>query len=165
MRSQPQLFETLSTPERRDLLTEQGPVHAWSYVATRTLDGMRVPIHRNLEQIPQFTTWSAHSKIYIATRQDIVSTVVLYNAKEVGGLTTKQLADYATMRSLAADYSVHPHGSATILKLFDNSAAQPDELTETDLAFLRSLYSGIPNLPADAKNKSMEQELRVQGGD
>ena len=164
MRSQPRLFETMSTPDRRALTTSDKPVRAFSYVATRTRDGMWVPPQENLVQIPRATMWNAHSKIYSPIRQDILSTVVIFDAKKVGGLTTTQLADYASMRSLAVDFSAVPDMRESILGLFDADANRPSELTATDLEFLKSLYSGIPNLPASAKNRSIERKFEEDGG-
>jgi hypothetical protein len=159
MDSQPRLFETLTLAQKRDLQASTGPVRAWNVVATRTRDGMIVTQQENMTQIPQATMWSAHSKIYTATRQDIVSTVVLFDNRQVTGMTTTQLADYASMRSFAADFSAYPAQRGTILSLFDGAAGRPAGLTETDQAFLQTLYSGIPNIPGRAKQRSLKQQL------
>jgi hypothetical protein len=159
MESQPRLFETLTLAEKRALQDSTGPVRAWNVVVTRTRDGMVVTQQENMTQIPQAAMWSAHSKIYTATRQDIVSTVVLFDNRQATGMTTTQLADYASMRGFAADFTAHAEGPETILSLFDGAAGRPAELTQADLKFLQTLYSGIPNLPGRAKIRSMEQEL------
>ena len=159
MHSEPRLFETLTLTEKQQLREARGPALAWNIVATRTRDGMIVTRRENLTQIPQASMWSAHSKIYTATRQDIVSSVVVFSGRQVSGMTTTQLADYASMRSFAADYAAHPGRQGTILALFEDGSSRPAELTETDLSFLKTLYSGIANLPGRAKQRSIEQEL------
>ena len=37
---------------------------------------------------------------------------------------------------------------ATILSLFDGDSGSPDELTDFDVAYLRSLYAWLPNASA-----------------
>lgn len=163
MNSRPQLFDTLTMPERRDLENSTSPARVWNVVVTRTRDGLVVPLRENLVQITKATMWSAHSKIYTATRQDIIGTVVLFDGKKISGLTTTQLADYASMRGFASDFSAHPNMQGTILTLFNKDGQRPGEMTKADLAFLHDLYSGIANLPARAKNRSIEHSLAEQG--
>jgi hypothetical protein len=57
-----------------------------------------MPISRreNLTDLPQTAMWMAHSKIYSATRNDILSALVLFDRDEIRGLNLDQLADYAT---------------------------------------------------------------------
>jgi hypothetical protein len=94
---------------------------------------------------------------------DIVSTLVVFDASRVEGMTLAQLADYATMRGLARTRSAR-EGAAmdTILTLFDPAASPPGGLTEFDRAYLASLYDGIPNLPASAKIGGVNRQLRRQ---
>lgn len=159
MVSQPRLFDSLTVREKRELLDMAGPVRAWNIVATNTRDGMSVSQREGLIQIPQAAMWSAHSKIYTATRRDIVSTVVLYDGGQLHGTTLAQLADYASMRAFAADYSAFPEANGdSILTLF--GGGKPAELTASDLAFLDTLYSGIPNVPGLAK----ERQIKRRGG-
>lgn len=162
MHSQPQLFETLSMPQRRELLASNGAVRAWNVVTTRTRDGMWVGHREDLVDIPQARMWNAHSKIYTPTRQDIISTIVLFDNQSSSGLTTKQLADYATMRSLASDFTAYHDRKNSILSLFDNGAGRSKELSESDVAFLRDVYSGIANLPHTSKERTIEHQLEEQ---
>jgi hypothetical protein len=73
MDAQPQLFDSLSVREKRALREESGPVRAWNLVQSYTRDGMWVSRREGLFEIPQASMWSAHSKIYTATRRDILS--------------------------------------------------------------------------------------------
>lgn len=157
MSAQPALFDSLTPAERRALRDATEPVRAWNIVATRTRDGMMVTRREGLDTLPRAQVMAAHSKIYTVTRQDIVSSVVLFDSSGTRGLTTSQLADYATMRAFAADFGGYDKaGRDTILALFEGGAGRPAELTATDLVFLHGLYSGMPNLPAATKERQLE---------
>jgi hypothetical protein len=156
MSSQPGLFDSLTLSERRALRDSGDPVRAWNIIATRTRDGMTVSRREGLDTVPRAQVMAAHSKIYTATRQDIVSSIVLFDSARTQGMTTVQLADYASMRAFASDFSAQESGKATILSLFGGGSARPAELTDGDLAFLTALYSGIPNLPATTKERQIE---------
>ena len=49
---QPWLFETLTRPERRALLAEEGPVRVWTTAQTRTRDGMPIERRESLTNPP-----------------------------------------------------------------------------------------------------------------
>lgn len=166
---QPGAFAPLATNERRDLLAEDGPVHVWTTTETRTRDGMAVVGERNnLTAPPVANMWSAHSKIFLRTREDITSVVVLFDMADVKGKTLLQLADYATMRGLARTRPVEGAGEEgvramdTILALFDPGAAPPAEMTAFDRAYLAALYDGIPNMPGISKVMGVNRQLRLQ---
>jgi len=146
----PYLFATMLKDEREALFEGSAPVRAWIRVVTRTRDGMIVDRRENLTDIPETTVAAAHSKIYVPTRQDIASAMVLLEPAAVRGLSVEQLGDYATMRALGGDEGaalLAPGG--TILSLFDASAAaKPKGLSPGDRIFLQTLYSTMPNNPA-----------------
>ena len=146
------IFAEMSREERLTLMSEPGPARAMLRVRSRTRDGMPISRRENLTDLPQTSMWMAHSKIYSATRNDIISALVLFDRDEIRGLNLNQLADYATFRALAhrlPDPSAT--GEATILTLFDAGGAKPDGLTAFDQAYLAQLYTGMANLPAPAK--------------
>lgn len=158
-REQGHLFSSLTLPERRVLLAEEGPVRVWTTTAEKTRDGMPVPRRESLHNPPVVSMWMAHSKIYLTIRQDIEQVVVLFDREGVRGKSLIQLADYVTMRSFAR---TRPAGGDaaldTILALFDASEP-PAGLTDFDQAYLRSVYEGIPNLPAASKLLGVNREL------
>jgi len=157
------IFAEMTREERIELLGEAGPARAMLRVRARTRDGMPVARRENLTDVPQAAMWMAHSKIYVATRNDIISALVLFDRDEIRGLDLAQLADYATFRALAhtlPDPAVA--GQASILTLFDEGAPAPAGFTEFDLAYLGQLYSGIPNLPAPAKLADLEEATGVR---
>jgi hypothetical protein len=161
--SEPQVFESLATPDRRALLAQAGPVHAWNLTETRTRDGMPVSRGEGLTNPPVAAMWSAHSKIYIPVRSDIVSSFLVLEREAVRGMTLTQLADYATMRGLAQTRP--PEAGApldTILTLFDSEGPHPAEMTEFDSAYLAALYDSIPNMAGIHKLLGVNRQLRRQ---
>jgi hypothetical protein len=149
MKRRPYLWQEMDSRQRQKLLEDSGPVRSWVRVQVRTRDGMMVPLRENLVELPQTTMAMAHSKIYRATRRDIISAMVLIEPSAAQGLTVAQLADYATMRALsddAGDQIAEPHPS--ILTLFGHSGDRPAGLTDADWVLLRTIYSTEPNDPA-----------------
>jgi hypothetical protein len=159
--NQPWLFQSMTLPERRALLEQDGPVRVWTTAQLRTRDGMPIQRRENLTDPPVVSMWMAHSKIYLTIREDITQVVVLFDRDAVRGKTVIQLADYATMRSFARTRPAEGGAVAldTILTLFDADALPPDGLTEFDQAYLRSVYDWIPNLPAATKLLGVNRQL------
>ena len=159
-RKQPWMFRSLTLPERRALLAENGPVRVWTTAQTRTRDGAPVELNQGGPP-PVASMWMAHSKIYLPIREDITQVLVLFDNDAVRGKTVIQLADYATMRSLARTKPVDDDSAAldTILTLFDADGSPPGGLTDFDQAYLRSVYDWIPNLPAATKLLGVNRQL------
>ena len=163
---QPWLFDTLTKVERERLLAEEGPVRVWTTAQMRTRDGMPIARRENLTDPPVVAMWMAHSKIYLTIREDITQVVVLFDKAGVRGKTVIQLADYATMRSFARTRNTDGDAQLdTILALFDPNNEPPGGLTEFDQAYLRSVYNGIPNLPAITKINGVASQLRRADND
>ncbi len=154
----PYIFAEMDREERIALMADSGPARALLRVRARSRDGIPISRRENLSQPPETTMWSAHSKIYTATRNDIISALVLFDRDAIREISLAQLADYATFRALA-HHLPDPAGSseASILTLFDGGATPPAGLTEFDRAYLTQLYSGIANLPAPAKLADLAQ--------
>jgi hypothetical protein len=148
--SRPYLFAAMDQDEREALFEGSAPVRAWIRVVTRTRDGMIVDRRENLTDIPETTVAAAHSKIYVPTRRDIASAMILIEPAAIRGLSAEQLGDYATMRALGGDPAaalVAPGG--TMLSLFDGAAEpKPMRLSSGDRIFLQTLYSTMANNPA-----------------
>lgn len=163
-RNQGWLMQGLTTADRRELLAEDGPVRVWTTTQTRTRDGLPVPRRETLDNPPTVSMWMAHSKIYLATREDITQVIVLFDRKDIYGKTLVQLADYATMRGLARTRPVDGDGQAmdTILALFDPDGSPPLEMTQFDRAYLGAVYDNIPNIPGITKVLGVNRQLRRQ---
>jgi hypothetical protein len=156
------LFRDLSVAERTELVAQSGPARVWTTTAMRTRDGMPVGESQGLTDPPVVSMWMAHSKIYLAVREDITQVVVLFDADEIAGKSLIQLADYATMRGLARTRPVEDDPMMdTILTLF-HSDAPPPALTESDQAYLGALYDSIPNMPGITKLLGVNRQLRLQ---
>lgn len=155
----PQYFRYLDSGEIADILAP-GPVHVWTNVEPRTLTGMPIAKVRNLAAMPAMRVSGAHSRIYTAARNDIVSVLITFDRDAVRGFSLRQLADYATMRGLAQTRIPREAVMDSILTLFD-SETPPVGLTQFDQAYLRSLYDGIPNLPAFRKISGTARQLRL----
>ncbi|MEO6041552.1 MAG: hypothetical protein ABIP41_06600 [Croceibacterium sp.] len=151
-RAQGYLFAEMNRTERAALFAEGGPVHVLSRVFTRTRDGLPVYRRDSLTDLPQTTMAMAHSKIYTATRRDIVHALVLVDRAAVRGLSVNQLADYATVRALVhRPPEAATIGAPSILALFAaGQGARPAGLTAFDNALLTSLYQGLPNMNGTA---------------
>ena len=148
-RTQGYLFEDLTVAEVKELLADPGPVHAWTHTAVRSRFGDQMVGQPTLVNPPTVKVQNSHSHIFQATRLDIESAQMVIDLPAIDGLSINQIADYATMRSFARTRPVNGRtASDTILSLFDPDTAPPGELTEFDLAYLKSLYGSYDSLPA-----------------
>jgi hypothetical protein len=178
----------LSVSARGELLEAPGAARVWVNTLTRTRDGMPTQSSRDAKGAPErlgstsagtdqqgnplsasfglalppvAATQAAHSRIFFPVREDIVSVMVLFDRAQVRGKSLLQLADYATMRSLATTRETRGEPEAeTILSLFDGEGPKPERLTAFDLGYLASLYDGIPNLPAQSKIGGVSRHMR-----
>lgn len=186
-RSNGYMLAGLSVSARGDLLEAPGAARVWINTLTRTRDGMPTESARDAAGAPErlgntnggtdgagnaivssysmplppvAATQAAHSRIFFPVREDIVSVMVLFDRAQVKGKSLMQLADYATMRSFATTRETSGEPTAeTILSLFDGAGTKPERLTTFDLAYLESLYDGIPNLPAQSKLAGVSDKM------
>jgi alkanesulfonate monooxygenase SsuD/methylene tetrahydromethanopterin reductase-like flavin-dependent oxidoreductase (luciferase family) len=151
------MFAELSPADREMALNDTGPARAVLRVRARSRDGMPIPRRENMIDLPQTEQWMAHSKIYTATRNDILYSLILIDRDAISGMTIAQLADYAAYRSLTRTLPQTPDTRAdSILALFDGGAQLPAGLTEFDRVYLSELYDGVPNMPAPARLAQLE---------
>lgn len=154
----PYVFQSMNPTERRELIETVGPSRAFLSTAVRNRDGIPVYHRSNLTQIPQLQANAAHSRIYTASRRDIVNALVLLDASAVEGKSVAQLADHATMLALLPK---PPAGDdASILELFEEGGEAITGLTKFDRAYLAGMYEGIPNLPSDVRMAEVEERVR-----
>jgi len=146
-RHRPEIFRLLLPDEQAELLTDPAPVHVWNNIATRWT-GAGPPPARGLKA----SVWGQLNRNAMPESYDIVGALVVFDRDAVKGMTLDQLADYATMRGLS--HTRPPAGGqpmATILSLFDGPGGSPDQLTDFDAGYLRSLYWSVPNASAAKK--------------
>ncbi len=114
-----------------------------------------------MTKIPTLNIAQSQSHIFLAHRIDINKAVIMIDIAAIDGMGVVQLADYATMRAFAATNPVNGDAAAsTILGLFDPAVARPRELTDFDLAYLRTVYEGVDSLNAASKLDSINSKLR-----
>ena len=160
------LFKDIPHAEAQELAKDPGPVHAWVNTVTRSRHGdvLRGDDDAGLGNPPILYVANSHSHIYLASRLDITSSVVVIDLKAANGLSAVQLADYATMRTFARTLPASgDEALSTILGLFSGgSEPKPFELTDFDLAYLRAVYGGIPNINTASKLGRIGYEMKKQ---
>lgn len=151
------MISGLSYWERKKLLAEDGPVRAFSMVATVSNTGMR--------SFSGMTQTTIASRLILSVRRDIETAVVLIDADVADGKTVMQLADYAAMRSFAR--TKPPKGDVyygTILQLFEDVDRVPQRLTDFDISYLRAVYSGQAARAGISTLKRVKGELSETEG-
>ncbi len=182
-KSQGYMLAGLSGRARGELLAAPGAARVWTNTVMRTNTGAPAPSRGSTSIAPERTFSydpdtgaqarmslppeargsASHSRIYFPLREDIYSVLILFDREKVRGKSLLQLADYATMRGFAFTRETSGDVPAvTILRLFDGDGPKPDRLTAFDLAYLSSLYDGIPNMPAQSKIAGVTRFLDKQ---
>jgi hypothetical protein len=159
------LLGNIKFADLKQLKAETGPVHAWveTEVRSRQGDTMQGSNEWDMTKVPVLNVAQSQSHIFLANRIDINKAVVMIDLKAINGMGVVQLADYVTMRAFAATNPVKGDAAAsTILGLFDpEMTAHPRELTDFDLAYLRTVYEGVDSLNAASKLNSITSKLRA----
>lgn len=164
----PSLFEDVMMPQRRRLVESDEPVRAWSATHTRGADGRAVErvlycqggSCRWIEQL----TGVIPSRIERPTRRDLGLRFVLIDLDRVEGVTMQQLSGLVGMLALAQidiGDPVSPAGG-TILNLFHEPAAAPDDITDWDIAYLRGLYAIELARSASAQRGTITRVMREE---
>jgi hypothetical protein len=169
----PVFFAGMENREVQRLLADQRPALAWSSTQLQNEDGQtfidnpsgRGPFdraHKNRvtsgdasnaadNPTPQgggsvMRTRSA-SIIKSSTQQAILDSYVVIDTKAASGKSLMQVADYATMRALAAAQPPQEGtGVETILSLFNEGGESPPSMRAPDVAYLKALYSASPTM-------------------
>lgn len=160
-RALPELFQRLSLHEKREIMAGTGPVQVVTATLERTRDGFAIPDRKNMADPPVVNVPLAFSHIFLTTREDIEGVVLLFETRAVDGMSIVQLADYAAMRAFAETRPPREEVLAmdSILTLFESGVSAPQSLTDFDFAYLRSLYDGIPNMPATTRLLGVNRQL------
>jgi hypothetical protein len=146
-RDRPEIFHLLSPAEQAELLSDPAPVHVWNNIAMRWT-GAGPPPPRGLKA----SVWGQLNRNAMPESYDMVGALVVFDRDGAKGMTLDQLADYATMRGLSHTRPAQGgQPMATILSLFDGAGGSPDQLTDFDAGYLRSLYWSVPNASAAKK--------------
>ena len=87
------------------------------------------------------------SIIKSSTQQAILDSYVVIDTKAASGKSLMQVAEYATMRAMAAAQPPQEGtGVETILSLFEEGRESPPSMRAPDVAYLKALYSASPTM-------------------
>lgn len=104
------------------------------------------------------------SRLVPATRPHFLAGILVLDVDSLRGLSTTQVADYATMRLLARTdpARVATSNTPTILTVVDapQDTLVPMTLTSWDLSYLKALYGSIENRYAGSQRGHMQQLMR-----
>jgi hypothetical protein len=133
---------TPSTAEA--MLASKAPVIVWHLTTNDPSDGSGLTGDINK---PGERHFARGSHIFSEMVRHTHAVAAIVDANQAVGLTTRQIADYVTMKALA---EIRPEaaidGFPTILTLFGPDRAHaPRELSAWDLAYLRGLYATDPS--------------------
>ncbi|HUQ13290.1 MAG TPA: hypothetical protein VM055_03345 [Novosphingobium sp.] len=141
-KARPGVFGDLTDYQIKQAMNEDGPVRVWTPVETRDSFGRSMALSTDEEYTTNKLISGSH--IAVPVQAAMTAAVVLISRRVVPGKTIRQLADYATMRALAATRPTGEgagSGPRTILALFDAGDAAADGLTGFDRAYLKALYT------------------------
>ncbi len=162
----PRVFDLLDESERGEILADGAPVRVWNVVETKWANGAPIPWRHGRQELPAVR--GRVNQMLLPTRKDIDFALVVYDREAVLGMTTVQLADYATMRGLS--YTRPASGGqpmTTILALFDDQDVvdpvdrEPAELTSFDRGYLQSVYFWRPDRSVPAVGRLLGVRRRA----
>jgi hypothetical protein len=164
-KERPYFFNGLEFHEVKELANNPGPVHNWNNIVLRSRQGDELQGSRDADptKIPVLNVAQSQSHIFMAHRLDIANAIILIDIPAIDGMSVVQLADYATMRAFTKTRPAKGElAASTILNLFDpdEAAAHAYELTDFDIAYLRSVYEGVDSLNAASKIAAINDKLR-----
>ncbi len=167
VRLYPDSMADLSRADRRALIASTEPAVAWHMNGPQLdADGVELA-ERNSGVIINRTAGSA-SRITAPVRPQFDAAVVVIDSAELTGLTTTQLADYASMRAFLDSDPAKLKGSgiSTILRILHakDDEEVPVTLTEWDLNALRGFYSVNRNITAAAQRTGVRKEIKDRTG-
>jgi hypothetical protein len=154
-----QLFNYETGEELKKFVEISRPVRVWYNTGATSIDGASMiselfdtgsehaktfnnsrgpePVHNSLPSI-----YGSRTNVSLVTK-DILSVIIVIDARKITDINIGQLADYVGVIGLAEINLDKDLGDApTILSLFRGSeASRPNEMTEWDRALLHALYS------------------------
>lgn len=141
------IFFTNASGTRFEIPPQTGPVTAWHLGGQFDREGNLVDTDGQ-HSFGVVSSPIGGSLISSAARRVFLAAVVVIEQRAAVGLTTTQIADYATMRAFAGidPRRLRRTSAPTILTAIEAPADSqvPVTLTEWDLGYLRALYSVAP---------------------
>jgi hypothetical protein len=144
----PALVNGVKDSVLRRLAESPGPVAAWQILGRIGSDGMpQTTVSTSSgDSVPMASTINWASRISTITRPKFLGSVLVVEANALDKVDTRQLADYAVMRTLAPTDTTRQLRlpAQSILQLFDPGASPEvtaQSVTRWDYAYLKALYS------------------------
>lgn len=170
-RKHPYFFEQMSPRQHRRLVRESGPATAWHvHGPLVTSDGREMPSVSGTDGGDYYVNFTINpgSRIIVPTHPQFAAAMVVVERGALEGLTTTQLADYASMRAFAQLDPARLADSAapTIVKVLEvpMGGAVPITMTRWDFGLLQSLYAAPTNLYAAAQRSAIRRRLGKELG-
>lgn len=151
----------------RRLSKAPGPVAAWQVVDQIGSDGMQTSSVRTdagSAPVRGVSTVGSPSRITRLTRPYVVGSVLVVEAKALDGVSTRQLADYAVMRTLAPtdvtrDAALPADSIISLFRPGTPPADAPPSVTWWDYAFLKSLYASSNDVVASQQRGEVRRMM------
>lgn len=166
----PALVDGVPTATLKALERSPGPAASWQVVGLVGADGMPLASVRTSEgsdpvRIVKSFGWI--SRISRLTKPQFLVSVLVIETKALNGVDTRQLADYAVMRTLAPTDTTHKIAVAapSIIKLFDAGVTPeiaPASVTWWDFMFLKALYSSDNEVNAAQQRGDIAHQMQKE---
>lgn len=157
-RERPAFFGAIPRADQRPLRGSRAAIRWLSWAQPRGARG-ELPIGFSVDpaggaiERPMPSARTTPSRLETGMRADLQAMVVIVDVTGLTGISYRSLADYLSMVVLGNVRQDHrPTALPSVLGLFDadgrTAGAGSMELTDWDLSYLESLYSGTWNMPA-----------------
>jgi len=168
----PQIFGDMAVADIHKLVETSGPTVAWQSSSRLGADGMPLGMVRlNPEDGSNLSVPLVRGGFLSRANMQIIQqfnvSLVVVEARALDQVDTRQLADYAVMRTLAATPGAADLPAPSILSLFKPGVSPleaPESVTWWDYAFLKALYRSSNRREASAQRsqvrKMMNEELK-----
>ena len=145
-------------------IIRSGPTLAWHVEGRLDQDGLPATVVEGGASSYYSSSSMIPSRLVPATRPHFLAGILVLSVESLRGLSTTQVADYATMRLLARTDPARLASSTTptILTVIDapQDSLVPTTLTNWDLSYLKALYGSIENRYAGSQRGHMQRLMR-----
>lgn len=172
-RKRPEIFGNVPRAEIDRLKQVPGSAVGWQIVGKLGSDGMPVssartgPMSGADDEVMVVNGFGGFGRLRKAVVPQFLVSVLLVEARALDGVTTIQLADFASMRLLAPiswrTATVPSHSILGLLK-GQGSGEAPPSVTWWDVAFLKSLYGTSNAVPADVQRSAIAGAMKREMG-
>jgi hypothetical protein len=162
MRSQKQSYiYGVGSSRLKRLANSSSPVAAWQISDVIGADGM--PLHTDSDGVRRLFTTVPPSRLTDTTRKRLLGSVVVIEQRALRDVTTRQLADFALVRSLSPiEQRERVAPGSSVLSLFNDGVRPedaPQSLTFWDLAFLKALSSTRSDIVASVQRDEIRDRM------